>query len=196
MFFSIGQVSEITGISITTLRRWEKGKKLTSCFRTKGNHRRYSLEKIETEILGKSCNKDKRKVYCYARVSTHDQKLDLKRQEKKLSNYCKKKKYNYEMISDLGSGLNMKKKGLKKLLNLILGRKISKLILNHKDRLLRFGTPLIFKMCDFFGTEVIILEEEKNKTFEQKLASDVIELMTVFTAKMYGKRSHKNKKYA
>ena len=82
------------------------------------------------------------------------------------------------------------------LLTLILNKQVSKLVLNHKDRLLRFGTPLIFKMCDFFGTEIIILEEEKNKTFEQELTSDVIELMTVFTAKMYGKRSHKNKKYA
>ena len=196
MFLSIGQVSEITGISITTLIRWEKEGKFKSCFRTKGKHRRYSLEKIEQEILGRVTEKNNRKVYCYARVSTHDQKLDLKRQEKKLQNYCKNNKFDYELISDLGSGLNMKKKGLKKLLNLILNKKISKLILNNKDRLLRFGTPLIFKMCEFFGTEVIILEEEKSKTFEQELTSDVIELMTVFTARMYGKRSRKNKKYA
>lgn len=66
--------------------------------------------------------------------------------------------------------------------------------LTHKDRLLRFGSEIFFKIFEYVGTKVIILNTVENKTFESTLAEDVIELMTVFSAKLYGKRSHKNKK--
>ena len=117
----------------------------------------------------------------------------MKRQEKRLVQYCEGK-YTYELISDLGSGLNYNKKGLKKLVRMICSRQVSTLIVTHKDRLLRFGSALLFQLCDFYGTEVIILEDRVLQTFEQELVADVIEIMTVFTAKMYGKRAHKNKK--
>ena len=77
------------------------------------------------------------------------------------------------------------------MLQLILTQQIKTLIINHKDRLLRFGYELIFKLCDFYHINVII--ENKTLTFEETLTHDVIELMTVFCAKLYGKRSHKNK---
>ena len=89
--------------------------------------------------------------------------------------------------------MNYKKKGLKQLISLILQGKVQTLILNHKDRLLRFGAELIFTLCDFMRVTVIVLEAKKEVTFEEELSSDVIELMTVFCAKLYGKRSHKNK---
>jgi predicted site-specific integrase-resolvase len=77
------------------------------------------------------------------------------------------------------------------LLQLILTQQIKTLIINHKDRLLRFGSELIFKLCDFYHINVII--ENKTLTFEETLTHDVIELMTVFCAKLYGKKNHKNK---
>jgi predicted site-specific integrase-resolvase len=92
----------------------------------------------------------------------------------------------------LGSGLNYKKKGLKQLLNLILTKQMKTLIVNHKDRLLIFGSELIFTLCNHFNIEVIVLEE-KDLNFDETLTHDVIELITVFCAKLYGKRSHKNK---
>ena len=76
---------------------------------------------------------------------------------------------------------------------LIFNRKAHTLILNHKDRLLRFGSEIIFYLCDFFKVRVIIVEHVPDKSFEENLSADVIELMTVFCAKLYGKRSHKNK---
>ena len=96
-------------------------------------------------------------------------------------------------IKDLGSGLNFKKKGLNQLINMILNNEISTLILNHKERLLRFVSEILFKLCDFYNIEVIILNEEV-KDFNTDLTESVIEIMTVFCAKLYGKRSHKNKK--
>jgi len=99
-----------------------------------------------------------------------------------------------EVIEDLGSGMNYKKKGLKKLIRLILSGQVSDIVLTHKDRLLRFGSELIFLICKFFGIRVHIIHADKNLSDEQVLAFDVLEIITVFSARLYGKRSHKNKK--
>jgi len=192
-YLSIGEASEVIGVSVSTLRRWEQEGRYFADYRTAGGHRRYSLSRIEKEILCKLDDAHSGKTIAYARVSSHDQKLDLKRQEKRLESYCSEKNYEFELISDLGSGLNFKKKGLNKLLRLICHRQVKRLVLTHKDRLLRFGSQLLFKVCEYFGTEVVILEKQLAKSFEQELTADVIELMTVFTAKIHGKRSHQNR---
>lgn len=75
---------------------------------------------------------------------------------------------------------------------MIISKKLDKIFLTHKDRLLRFGSELVISIAKEFGTEVIILNKEE-KTFEMELAGDVLEIITVFSAKLYGKRSHKNK---
>ena len=146
------------------------------------------------KYLGEFMGVSKRKVIAYARVSSHDQKDDLKRQIDRLDQYCKKSFKVYELIDDLGSGMNYKKQGLKKLLKLIQSGQVSKIILTHKDRLLRFGSELVFQICDYFGVEIEIIEQKKDLTDEQVLAFDVLEVITVFSARLYGKRSHKNKK--
>jgi len=115
------------------------------------------------------------------------------RQEKRLVEYCKKEGMPYVSIQDLGSGINDKKKGLNILIKAIIEKKVSTLIITHQDRLLRFGSPLLYKLCAHFNTKVIVLDAPKESTFEQTLATDVIEIMTVFTAKLYGKRSHQNR---
>ncbi len=185
---SIGQASSLLGVSVVTLRRWNKLGKLNS-FRTFGNHRRFNLNDI-LDIINPSKNK---LHVAYARVSSHDQKKDLDTQIKRLELFIEKNEHKM-LISDLGSGLNYKKNGLKKLINLITSSQINTLYLTHKDRLLRFGSELIFSLCNTFGTKVVIVDAVISSTFEQELAQDVIELMTVFSAKLYGKRSHKNKK--
>ncbi len=192
MYLSIGQASIMLGISVSTIRRWEQLKKLLPTFRTSGGHRRYSLTDLK-QYLGISVS-DKKKVIAYARVSSSDQKEDLKRQVERLDNYCKVNSYSYEVIDDLGSGLNYKKRGLKKLIKLILTGQVCKLILTHKDRLLRFGSEIIFIVCNFFNITVEIIEENKNRTDEEVLAHDVLEIITVFSARMYGKRAHTKKK--
>ena len=192
MHVSIGQASLIIGVSISTLRRWEQSGYFKAAFRTKGQHRRYRISEIQSTFLGMKSKPKRRKVIAYARVSSHDQKQDLKRQINALSNHCKKKKWKFDLIQDLGSGVNYKKRGLNKLLELICDGKVSKLVLTHKDRLLRFGSPLLFKLCDFFGTEVILLRQKKSKSFEEELVNDVLEIMTVFSARDHGRRSRQN----
>lgn len=124
----------------------------------------------------------------YARVSSHDQKEDLERQKIVLSHYAD------DVISDLGSGINFKKKGLISLIDKIISGEISDIVLTHKDRLLRFGFELIHRICHTFNVTIRILNDTPPASFEQELSQDIVTLMTVFSARYYGKRSHKNKK--
>lgn len=90
--------------------------------------------------------------------------------------------------------MNYRKKGLKKLIDLILDCKIKRLVLTHKDRLLRFGAELIFSLCEARQIEVVIINKGEDVSFEQELAQDVLEIITVFSARLYGSRSYKNQK--
>jgi putative resolvase len=184
---SIGEAAQIKGVSIDTLRYWEKEGKLTSV-RTEGGHRRYKL----SDLIPLSTEDKKTIAYC--RVSSHDQLADLERQALVLSAYCESHNWNCELIQDLGSGLNYKKKGLRKLIDYILDGQCDRLVIAHKDRLLRFGSELIFSLCEHFGVEVVILNRKEDTSFEEDLAKDVLEIITVFSARLYGSRSHKNQK--
>ncbi|TYG34609.1 IS607 family transposase [Lonepinella koalarum] len=192
---SIGQASKVLGVTIQTLRNWDKKGLLKPDELTKGGDRRYKLETLKAINHNIVFNRDDLKTIAYARVSSHDQKEDLVRQVQILELYCSKQGFNYEVIQDLGSGMNYYKEGLTKLLNLILDGKVKRLILTHKDRLLRFGAELVFSICEAKNVEVIIINKgDENIKFEEELAKDVLEIITVFSARLYGSRSKKNKK--
>ena len=189
---SINQASQQLGVSISTLRRWDETGVLVA-ERTPKGHRRYDISKINPNLLHGMGDKD-RKTIAYARVSSHDQKEDLHRQIQVLETYCAKQGWTYEIINDLGSGMNYHKKGLKQLLDGILENQIGRLVLTHKDRLLRFGAELIFALCEARNVEIVIINQSENPSFEEELAQDVLEIITVFSARLYGSRSKKNKK--
>lgn len=192
---SIGQASKALGVSIQTLRNWDKSGLLKPDELTRGGDRRYKLETLKNINKNIVFNKDDLKTIAYARVSSNDQKDDLIRQVQVLELYCSKQGFNYEVIQDLGSGMNYYKKGLTKLLNLILEGQVKRLVLTHKDRLLRFGAELIFAICEVKEVEVVIINKgDENIKFEEELAKDVLEIITVFSARLYGSRSKKNKK--
>ena len=187
---AIGEAAKVLGVSITTLRRWDKEGKLMS-EPTNSSHRRYDLAKLKPELFQQE---DSRKTVAYARVSSSDQKADLERQKQVLELYCAKQGWMFEVVSDLGSGMNYQKKGLKRLLNAIIDDKVGRLVLTHKDRLLRFGAELVFAICEIKSVQVIILNQGEDTTFEEDLAKDVLEIITVFSARLYGSRSRKNQK--
>lgn len=188
---SIGKASEILGVSITTLRRWESEGKLIP-ERTTSGHRRYDLIKIKPSLTPVAV--DARKTIAYARVSSADQKADLERQKQVLELYCVTQGFKFEIISDLGSGMNYYKKGLKRLLNDVISGRVQRLVITHKDRLLRFGAELVFAICEVKQVEVVIINQGQDATFEEDLAKDVLEIITVFSARLYGSRSRKNQK--
>lgn len=183
---SINEAARLLGVSADTLRRWEEEGKI-SPERTEGGHRRYDVATLlkQSEREGKTI--------CYARVSTRPQKADLERQATVLSAYCEQREWDYEVIKDLGSGLNYNKKGLLKLLTLIVSGEVRRLVITHKDRLMRFGAELVFSLCETFNTEVIIINRSMETSPEEDLVQDVLEIITVFSARLYGLRSHQNK---
>ena len=191
MKVSIKAAAKELGVSDKTLRRWEELGKIKA-ERTPGGHRRYDLSQLRG-VAARPSLPEPRKTVAYARVSSHDQKSDLVRQVGLLETYCSANGWSFEVIQDLGSGLNYQKRGLKKLIAEICTGKIGRLVLTHKDRLLRFGAELIFSLCEQFGTEVVIINATPDSTFEEELAQDVLEIIAVFSARLYGSRSHKNK---
>ena len=165
---TVSQIAVHFGVHPQTIRRWTKTG-LLKCSRTLGNHRRF-----EPPVNPAS---DTRQVVAYARVSTHDQKQDLVTQTKVLQ------QQNPDLvIKDLGSGLNYKKAGFHKLLTLILNNQVKELILTRKDRLLRFGSEIIFRICEHFQVKVTILYETELKEPMEQFCLDVIEIITVFSS--------------
>jgi excisionase family DNA binding protein len=184
---SISDMASVLGVTPKTVRLWEKEGKITS-IKTEGGHRRF----YPSEVL--KSKKQSNITIGYARVSTFEQKDDLDRQKKILELYCAEKGWECEIISDIGSGINYNKKGLERLIKLICLGEIERLVVSHKDRLLRFGSEIIFSICEQHNVEIVIINKSINSTFEEELTNDVLEIITVFSAKLYGSRSHKNKK--
>jgi len=191
-FLSIQDAAKYMGVTPQTLRRWEKAGKITPAYRTEGKQRRYDPSLLRPFDLSNKATD--RLTIAYARVSSHDQKDDLQRQVHMLEVYCSAKGWTFSTLKDLGSGMNYHKKGLKQLLDLVMKGQIGRLVLTHKDRLLRFGAELVFSLCAVKNIEVVIINQGDEPSFEEELAKDVLEIITVFSARLYGSRSHKNKK--
>ena len=168
---TIGDAAKALGVTTTTLRNWDKKGLLKPDELTKGGDRRYRLETLKNIRPNLNNSRDNLKTIAYARVSSHDQKQDLIRQVGVLESYCASRGFVYEVIQDLGSGMNYYKKGLTKLLNLILDGQVQRLVLTHKDRLLRFGAELVFSICEAKEVEVIIINKgEENIQFEEEFS--------------------------
>ena len=195
---SIGEVSKILGVTPKTIRLWEQQGKINP-ERTPNGHRRYDRDEVVrmSKFYGKVRTEDDqkdRRTIAYARVSSHDQKDDLKRQSELLESFCAANGWTYTIIQDLGSGLNYDKRGLKKLIKEICDGNVDRLVITHKDRLLRFGSEIVFSLCENYNAEVVILNKgDVQPSFEEELVRDVLEIITVFSARLYGARSHKNK---
>ena len=129
----------------------------------------------------------------YCRVSTPAQKDDLKTQVENIKTYMYAKGYQFEIIEDIGSGINYRKKGLKELLSKISNHEISKIVILYKDRLVRFGYEMIEYLCQINSVEIEIIDNTEYSK-EQELTDDLIQIITVFANRLYGQRSKKTKK--
>ena len=184
----IGEAAAMIGSTPAALRKWEATGERLPARKTKGGTRYYAV----TDLL--ALGDADAPTIGYARVSSHDQKADLVRQGELLETFCAAKGWRFAVISDLGSGMNYRKKGLKRLLEMILRRQMRRLVLTHKDRLLRFGAELVFTLCEIQSIEIVIINKGSEPTFEEELAQDVLKIITVFSARLYGARSHKHRK--
>jgi putative resolvase len=193
------QALEILGISSMTLLKLEELNKI-EIIKTIGGHRKYNVQKYIDDnkkeskplipLKEKEKEKNKKLNICYIRVSTHNQKDDLEHQRE----YMKSKYKNYEIIEDIGSGINFNRNGLKKIIKLGIEGKINKLVVAYKDRLTRFGFELIEELImEYSKGEIIIENEKEDKEPEEELVDDVLQILNVYTAKMNELRKYKNK---
>ena len=197
----IGAAAKMLGTTPGQLRKWEANGELLPARKTQGGTRYYAI----ADLFGRSAaaspaaaspaaaSPEEPLTVCYARVSSHDQKADLDRQQAALEAYCATKGWRTRVIRDLGSGMNYRKKGLQELLELILHRRFERLVITHQDRLLRFGAELVFRLCELQGIEIVIVHQGEPPSFEEELAQDVLEIITVFSARLYGSGSHQSK---
>lgn len=190
MKVGIGRAATELGVSRDTLRRWEASGKI-QVERTPAGHRRYDLTQLRGLVPAKSASD--RMTIAYARIATQNQKKELKRQVHLLETFCTEQGWEFELIQDVGSGLNYRKSGLRRLIQRICQGDVGRLVLTHRDRLVRLGIELIFSLCEHFGTEVVVMNASSLSEFEDEIAEDVMEIITIFSARLYGSRSEKNK---
>ena len=154
-------------------------------------YRYYSHEQLN-QVMNVKPNLD-RIVIGYCRVSSNKQKDDLERQIENMKLYLTAQGKPFEIISDIGSGIDYKKKGLKELMKRISQNKVDKVVVFYKDRLLRFGFELVEYIASLYDCDIEIIDHTE-KTEQQELVEDLVQIITVFSCKLQGKRANKARK--
>jgi putative resolvase len=198
---NLREAANMLGVHVDTLRRWDDEGRLVA-ERTLGNHRRYKLSVIEA-LQGQGVTDDggdaEVRAAAYCRVSSHDQKAkgDLERQVGRVTTHCVEQGYKLvALLEDVGSGMSENRPRLRKLFKLINDHKIDRVVVEHKDRLSRFGFGLLEAYFNSHGVEIEWTDEVLGKSYEEELVEDILSLMASFSARIYGKRSAENRKRA
>jgi len=187
MLMSIGKFAKKIGVSVSTVRYWDNINFLKPVKISNTGYRYYSQKQVD-EYLDNDNKNDK--VILYGRISTQEQKNDLERQIENLKIYAYNKGYSFEVITDIGSGINYNNKGFVKLLELISHNQINRVVILYKDRLITFGFEIIEKLCELHNVILEIVDNSETSK-EQELTDDLIQILTVFANRLYGKRHKK-----
>ena len=189
-YYSIHAFSKILGVTPQTLRNWDRLGKLKPHHTAENGYRYYSQEQLDS-ILDNQ--KVKRITIGYCRVSSYKQKDDLNRQCENMRTYLLAQGKPFRIIQDIGSGINYRNKGLIELIELINDNRVDKVVILYKDRLLRFGAELVEEFASLHNCEIEIIDHA-DKSEQQELVEDLIQIITVFSCKLQGKRAYKAKK--
>lgn len=184
-FVNMKDAEKMLGLSKSTLRTYEKEGKIET-IRLKTGWRKFNVKKylLDNNIEIKEGVK-KNIIYC--RVSSYDRKEDLARQVDFLQN-----KYPlYEVITDIGSGINFKRKGLKKIIKMAIANELNEVVITYKDRLCRIGYELVEFLLKDYSNAKIIIENTEEKNINEEITQDLIEIITVYSSKLHGRRSNK-----
>lgn len=194
-FVSIKRASEITGIEQQTLRKLGD-KQVIKSYKTPSGQRRFCKKSLEELCNSQNAILDapesKRINFLYARVSTKKQMDDLHRQIEYMSTY-RPEYAEFVLVSDIGSGINFKRKGLKNLLDSCLQGTIGEVVVAHRDRLSRFAFELIELLIIEAGGKITVLDNDNNKSSEQELAEDLLSIVHIYSCRQMGRRSYKRK---
>jgi putative resolvase len=169
-YMSISKAAEYLNVAKSTLRNWE-AEGLITPLRTASNQRRYTKEMLDEVLQGN---------------------VKASKPKKLLTIGCEVNGYQFKIIQDVGSSLNYKKKGLTELINMICKKQCERVVVNYQDRLVRFGFEMIETICQANDVELVVINQTDNVDPNSELVEDVLSIITVFSAKLYGKRSHRN----
>jgi putative resolvase len=181
--YTLKEACLLLGLHPRTIQKWDKQGKIR-VVRTPGGRRRIP----ESEIRRLQGEKGIRSIIGYARVSSNTQKDDLERQVEYL-----RQSGVQEVITDIGSGLNEKRKGFLRLLDRVLHNEVDKVVILYEDRLTRFGFDTLKKVFEAHGTTIEVLNQTNVKPPQQELVEDLITIISHFSGKLYGMRSRKQK---
>lgn len=183
--------AELLNVSVKTLQRWDRDKILIAK-RTPTDRRYYTYDQY-LEFKGVSNDSNTKKKIIYTRVSTNNQKDDLKNQVKFLLDFANAKGIIIdEVIEDIGSGLNYNRKKWNKLIEDCMENKIDSIMVTHKDRFIRFGYEWFERFLGKYDVKIIVVNNETLSPNEE-LVQDIISILHVFSCKIYGMRKYKKK---
>ena len=189
-YYTINKFAKIIGVTPQTLRNWDRSSKLHPHHTSTNGYRYYSEEQL-CAVTG--IQFAPRKVIGYCRVSSRKQKDDLERQVENLRNYLYAQGNPFEIITDIGSGINYKKNGLQELIRRIEANRVEKVVVLYKDRLVRFGFELLETIATIHGCKIEIVDTTR-KSEQQELVEDLVQIITVFSCNLQEKRAHQAKK--
>lgn len=183
------EFAELLGVSVLTLQRWDNAGKLIA-YRTPTNRRYYTHEQY-LEYKGIEVDTSERKTVIYTRVSTSNQKDDLKNQVEFLKQFANARgMIVHEVIEDLGSGLNYNRKKWNQLIDDCMNRQIDTILITHKDRFIRFGYDWFERLLAKFNVKIIVVNNESLSP-QEELVQDIISILHVFSCRIYGLRKYK-----
>jgi len=185
------EFAELLNVTVTTLQRWDR-EGVLKAYRNPKNRRFYTEQQLK-DFIGEKSDQDSGKNVIYARVSNRGQKDDLENQISFLRQYANASgQIIDEVITDIGSGLNYKRKKWNQLLDDVMERKVSKIFIAYKDRFIRFGYEWFEELCEKHGTEIIVINNEEMSP-EKELVEDLVSIIHVFSCRIYGLRKYKKK---
>ncbi len=181
--------AELLGVSVKTLQRWDR-ENILKANRTPTDRRYYTYEQY-LQFKGINTEKDNRDIVIYARVSTKNQKDDLRKQVDFLKHFANAKGMIVDhCIEDFGSGLNYNRKKWNELLEKVMEQKVKMIIISGKDRFIRFGYDWFERFCLKFNTSIVVVNNEDLSPNEE-LVQDIISILHVFSCRLYGLRKYK-----
>jgi putative resolvase len=182
------KAKEILQVSIKTLYRWSDAGKIRF-ITTPSNRKRYNIKDV-LNFKNSSPTPFSKKKICYCRVSSNKQMDDLGRQQ----DFFKSKYPDHELVTDVGSGINWKRKGLQTILEQSMSGHISEIVVAHRDRLCRFAFELLEWIFKTNNVKLVVLDEENECSKEKELADDILSIVHIYSCRQMGRRRYKNKK--
>lgn len=184
-YISFKETRKIINVTSRTLRNWDKEGKIRT-IRTPSGARMFNKIDLYDHLKQHQTLEKNKATICYARVSSRNQLGDLERQ----IDFLKQRYPKAEMVTDIGSGINWKRKGLSSILERAIQGQLGEIIFAHRDRLCRFAFELYEHLFILCGVRVTVLDHEQSVSPHTELADDILSIVQVYSSRIMGRRRY------